>query len=266
MAKQLYKTVRGLTDAVLKTPDGTLLVLPTAAGGVFNPGIEIQEIDASSRLGEMVLVDTYAMARKPTIKLDWKQKNLTLLAMRLGLEFQPTTNANAKVVNNGLLITKNEYSPASNGFEGFGMVGDQELALAAVLAENDLPKKLTRQPFNSFNPAIPNTFAQGVNGGSKWSNNLIGKYVAFEFPQILANAIQLTENSYADFSVTMMTIMQDRSIMQWDFPSVSVKLDEGEINLIQPEMSLTFRVQDDGSTCLSYGITYKGTAQRRRCV
>ena len=55
MANNLYKSTKGLTDAVLVTASGKLLVLPTAAGSGLNPGQEIREIQTKSRLGDNVL-------------------------------------------------------------------------------------------------------------------------------------------------------------------------------------------------------------------
>lgn len=267
MAKQLYKTVQGITDASIKTETGKLLVLPTAAGSVFNPGQEIQEVEATSRLGEKVIVDTYNLARKPTIQLDWQQKNLQLMSLRLGLEFEQVATANtAKVVSNGSLITKNSYSAAADGYEGNGMPADQAGSVAYVLEESGTTTELVRQPYASFNPATPLSFAQGANGARMFSNDLINKYVAYEFPHALSNVLQLSETPIGNLSLTLMTIMSDRSILQFNFPSVSVKLDEGDINLTEAQMQVTFRIQDDGSTCLPYEIIYKGTAQRRKCI
>lgn len=266
MAKQLYKTIKGLTDAVLRAPNGSLLVLPTAAGGVFSPGQEVIVIEGNSRLGEMVVLDTYTQARKPEVKLDWNQTSLQLIGMQLGLEFQEEAEVATKVVSNGLLVTKNEYAPASVGYEGSGMLADQPGAIASALLPNDLTRKLTRQPFDTFDPATPFSFAQGANNAQKWSDNLIGSYVAYQFPHVLSSAIVLTEEDFSSFSLSMLTIMTDRTLLHWEFPSVSVKLEEGEINMSEAKMSLGFRIQDDGSDCLPYKVVSKGMAQRRKCV
>ncbi|MDJ0703191.1 MAG: hypothetical protein QNJ46_07925 [Leptolyngbyaceae cyanobacterium MO_188.B28] len=268
MALPLYKTVKGLTDAVLVTSSGKLLVLPTAAGSALNLGQEITEIQSMSKLGERVIVDTYNVARLPSIQLSWQQKNLTLLGMRLGYEFLEQTNVGAKVVANGFRVTIGEYPGAGVGFEGNGMPADQTDSIACWLPGGDIQKPLQRQPFATFNPAVPESFAQGPDGATKWSNDLVAakEYVGFEFPHELASAIRLSEESYDNFRLTMMSIMTDRSLLQWNFPSVSVKLDEGDINLNEPEMQITFRVQDDGSTCLPYDVIYKGQAQRRKCA
>lgn len=265
MAKQLHNTIRGLCDAVFKTPSGRLLVLPTASGAVFNPGQEVQVIEGASRLGEIVILDTYTMGRKPEIQLQWKQKNITLLGMRLGLEFQNRSAVNAKVMNNGFLITKSDYLGATSGSEGYGMAADQEGAIAYHLKNDMTTEPLTRQPFDTFDANTPKSFAQGENAAMKWSTDLIGRYVAYDFPHALGSALKLTEENFSAFSCTMMTIMTDRSLLQWDFPSLSVKLEDGDINMNEPEMSISFRVQDDGSDCLPYNVIYKGQLQRRKC-
>ena len=265
MTKALYSTVTGLTDSSIKTENGVLLVLPTAAGGVLTPGIKDQEITAMSRLGEMVIVDTYPIERKPEIKLEWSQKNIQLLSMRLGLEFQSDVSADSSVVNTGLRITKTEYEGAPVGYEGNGMVADQVNSIAYYLTDTQKTVALTRQPFATFVPGTPLSYAQGEDGATKWSTDLLGKYVAFEFPHTLSNILTLTDVPQASYAMRLMTIMSDRTLLEWEFPSVSVKKDQGDINLTEPKMEVTFYIQDDGSTCLPYTIRYKGKAQKRSC-
>lgn len=266
MAKALYSTIQGLTDTSIKTEAGKLLVLPTAAGGVLNPGIKDQEIMAMSRIGEMVIVDTYPIERKPEIKLDWNQKNIQLLSIRLGLEFKTQTAVVAKFVNSGLLISKTSYPASAIGFEGKGILADQAGSIAFSLGADQIAVALTRTPFASFAPAGLLTYAQGADGAMKFSDDLLGTYVAFEVPQTLASAVALSDTPVGTFAMTMMTIMQDRSILQWNFPSVAVKKDQGDINLTEAKMEISFYVQYDGSTCLPYEIIYKGQAQKRTCV
>lgn len=266
MVKQLYKTIKGLADCLITTTDGRRLVLPTAAGGVFNPGQEVQEIEGASRLGEMVTLDTYTSVRKPIIQLDFRQKNPTLIGMKLGQEFQVGSNVASRVFSNGFLVTRNTYAAATTGLEGFGMPADQTGSVAFVLNDDETVTALTRTAFSGFNPASANTFAQGADGAMQFSNNLIGRYVAYDFPHTLASALRLTEVAFNNFSMQLMTIMTDRSVLHWTFPSVSVQVEEGDINLVEPDMQISFRVQDDGSSCLPYSVVYRGTAQLRRCA
>lgn len=266
MVKQLYRTIKGLADASLKTPSGKLLVLPTAAGAVFSPGQKIQTIEGSSRLGEMVINDSYLIGREPEIKLDWKQKNLTLIGMQLGQEFLPEASVDTKIISNGFLVTRNTYAPVESGAEGYGMTADQVGSIAYHLLDDEVVEPLTQQDFADFAPATPKSFAQGANGAMKFSNDLINRYVAYEFPHLLANAIKLSEEDFISFELRMNTIMTDRSILQWYFPSVAVKLETGDIDMTKPEMSITFRVQDDGRDCIPYSVVYKGKAQQRKCA
>jgi len=266
MVKELYKTINGLTDSSIESDTGNLLVLPTAAGGMLTPGIKQQEIMAMSRLGEVVIVDTYPIERKPEIKLEFSQKNIQLIGMRLGLTFETETVADGWVVHNGLMVIKLVQPGVSEGFEGYGMVADQPGSKAFLLLDTGNTVALTRQPFDTFNPAVPRSFAQGQHCAILWSTDLNRKYVAYKFPHALSNILSLSETPNTNFKMVLMTIMTDRSLLQWEFPSVSVKLDQGDINMTEAKMELTFYVQDDGSSCLPYTIKYKGQAQRRRCV
>lgn len=266
MVKSIYNTIQALTDVSLKRANGTLLVLPTASGAVFNPGIGITDIMAMSRVGEQVIVDTYSKERKPTISLDFEQKSIQLLGVRLGQAWEPLVTSTGHLFNSGLKITKGSYPAAAVGYEGYGMIADQAASVASLLGPNQIPEVLTRQPFATFNPATPKSFAQGANGATLWSDDLIGEYVGYEFPYPLANILALSDLPDVNYSLRAITMMTDRSLIEWEFPSVTVKLDGGDINMNDPKMQLQFKVNDDGSTCLPYSITYKGSAQRRKCI
>jgi hypothetical protein len=266
MPRDLYRTIKGVANASLETPTGRLLVMPTAAGAVFNPGIEVQTIEGASHLGETVVLDTYPMAAKPEVKLDWKTKNLTSIGMRLGKEFKTQTGVEANLIANGLLVTRNSYAGAASSTEGHNLSPDLEGSRAFLLNDDDSSTPLTRQPFASFVPATPMSFAQGPDAAMKFSDDLLGKYVSYNLPQDLATAVTLSEDDFSSFALNVITILTDRTILQWKFPSVSVKLEDGEIDLTKPEMSISFRVQDNGSDCVPYKVIYKGKHQRRACI
>jgi hypothetical protein len=265
MTKQLYTTISGLTDSSIRNENGTLLVLPTASGAVLNLGTKIQEITSMSRLGQIVVVDTYPMESRPEIKMDWTQKNLTLLQMRLGLEFT-TGSATGKLVNNGFKVLKSSYPAVTSGQEGFGIDADNDTAIASYLSPADVSVPLTRTPFASFDVEDTLSFAIGEDAAFKWSGDLIGKYVAMEVDYPLSSVMRLSDNPINNYSLTMMTILTDRTLLQWEFPSVSIKLDQGDINMGEPKMELTFQIQDDGSSCIPFKVTHKGVAQKRRCI
>jgi hypothetical protein len=266
MVKSIYNTIQALTDVSLKRDNGTLLVLPTASGAVFNPGIGVTDIMAMSRVGEQVIVDTYSKERKPTISLDFEQKSIQTIGVRLGQQWEALTTSTGHLFNSGLKITQGVYPAALVGYEGFGMTADNPASTASLLGPNQVPVVLTRQPFATFIAGTPKSFAQGPNGAVKWSDDLIGEYVGYEFPYPLSNILALGDLPDTSFSMKAITMMTDRSLIEWAFPSITVKLDGGDINMNDPKMQLQFKVNDDGSTCLPYSITYKGQAQRRKCI
>jgi hypothetical protein len=266
MTRSIYNTIQALTDVSLKRDNGTLLVLPTASGAVFNPGIGVTDIMAMSRIGEQVIVDTYSRERKPSLNLDFEQKSVQLLGVRLGQQWEALTTSTGHLFNSGFRVTKNDYPAAATGYEGNGMLADQATSIASMLGPDQIAVALTRQPFATFVPATPLSFAQGADGATKWSDDLIGEYVGYEFAYPLTDILALGDLPDVSFSMRAITMMTDRSLIEWEFPSMTVKLDGGDINMNDPKMQLQFKVNDDGSTCLPYSITYKGQAQRRKCI
>lgn len=266
MVKSIYNTIQALTDVSIQRENGTILVLPTASGAVLNPGIAMQDIMSTSRVGEKVIVDRYAIERKPELQLDFNQKSIQLLGVRLGQSWQSVVSKTGFLFNSGLRVTQSIYPAVTVGVEGSGMIADQAASTASFLNEFQVSEVLTRQPFATFDPATSKSFAQGADGAMKFSTDLIGKYVGFDFPYPLANVLALSDLPDTNYKMKALTMMTDRSLIQWVFPSVTVKLDSGDINLNEPAMQLSFQIQDDGSTCVPYEVTYKGQAQKRRCL
>ncbi len=240
-----------------------LIVLPSPSEATFDQGIEVEETMGVTPLGEMQLVDLYPRQRNPRIQLTFPKKTPATLGMKLGYRFEQAAGLEAKLVRNGVLVDKNNYPAAVAGKEGFGIVADIEGAIASYLDPNNLSIPLTQATFATFDSATTDlSFAVGLNGALKFSDDLIGKYVTYEIPYTIATGgVALTENLFNRFKPTLIVIQNDLKIVSFEYPEAIVDPSDGEINLNESQIQVTLRITYNGSGCLPVKIKYLGQAR-----
>lgn len=253
------KSIRGIAVKALDETPGRWLVLPTPSGVVYNPGITTIPYKTRSLLGELVTEGEDIDAQEPTLNLTFPTKTLETVGMRLGKRMEVVTDHDSFVERNNILVRSTSLLGAKKvGQEGWGMVADQSSSEASVINADGLSVPLTRQPYVSFNSAIPLSFAQGSNGDSKWSDDIIadgGSSVSYTFPVTAPRAVVLSENPFLNFAVNIIVILRDLSLMRLEMASASVKLDEGNIDFGSAEFPVTLRANYDGSQCLPINFT-----------
>lgn len=265
MANRLYNGIKGIpTDVSLRALDGTerVLVLPNASEVSFDQGIELEEVMAASPLGEMTLVDIYPKARNPKITLKFPKKTPEILGMKMGYAFEETTNMPAIIARNGIKVTGD--IPASlAGYEGFGIAADVVGAEASYLDENQTSVPLTQVDFATAMGSSTLSFAVGLNGAMKFSSDLLGKYVSWRIPAIIASGMTLTEAAFSRFAMTLVSVQRDLKVVCFEFPEV-VSPGDGEISFNDDTIDIEMRMVYDGSNCLPFRVKYLG--QARKCV
>jgi hypothetical protein len=266
MANALYNGIKGIpTDVSLKTLDGTerVLVIPNASEVAFDQGIELEEVMAASPLGEMTLVDIYPNSRNPRVTLKFPKKTPELLGMKMGFSFEEEANLPAFVARNGVKVTGN--IPASLiGFEGFGIVADVEGAEASYLAPNQQSVPLTQVDYADSMTSLTLSFSVGLNGAMKFSPDLLGKYVSYQIPTVIASGgLSLSETAFSRFEMKLVLVQRDLKIVVFEFPEV-ISPGDGEISFNDDTIDIEMRMVYDGSNCLPFKVKYLG--QARKCV
>lgn len=265
MANALYNGIKQNTDVSLEDLDtpGRILVIPNASEFTYDPGIELEEVMASTPLGIMQLVDIYPKTQNPKITLTFPKKTPELLGMKQGYKMQQVANLPAVVARNGFKIESNTYPAAATGYEGYGIVADAPGAIASYLDENQISVPLTQVDFTGFDPATSTlSFAVGQHGAMRFSDDLIGKYVSWRIPVIIIQGTTMTEVPFNRFKLTMVMVQNDLRIVSVGFPEVIVPGD-GEINFGEATIQIEFRIVYNGAGCLPLEIKYLG--QARKC-
>ncbi|KYC42098.1 hypothetical protein WA1_19045 [Scytonema hofmannii PCC 7110] len=265
MANQLYNGIKQNTDVVLEdleTP-GRILVIPNASEVSYDPGIELEEVMASTPLGVMQIVDVYPKSQNPVVNLTFPKKTPEILGMKMGLKMATEASMSSFVARNGFKVEGTSYPAATTGYEGFGITADIEGAIASYLDEDGISVPLTQGTFATFSTGSPTlSFAVGLNGAMKFSDDLIGKYVSWRIPVTITDGLYLSEAAFNRFKMNLVFVQNDLRIVSVGFREVIVPGD-GEINFTEATMQVSFRVVYNGAGCLPIEIKYLG--QARKC-
>jgi hypothetical protein len=186
------------------------------------------------------------------------------LAVGLGRKWNAAASVDVVFVRS-FKATKNSYLAATTGTEGFGIAANVAGAKASVRI-NDFYEPLTLAPdFDTFDVATStNSFAVGLNGALKISNDVVGNPVSYEIPATIADVRELGEDAYDQLKLTIVMITDDGNLVQLQFPETSMALDGKSVNFSESGIEVTFRSLYDGSTCTPY--TIKHLPQLRDCI
>lgn len=266
MAKEIYRTAKGVSDIVITDLDtDRLLVLPAASEISFNPGVTQQEVMTSTALGEMAIADRYTKEIKPTLKAKFGvNAHPELLGLKLGRKFTAGTSTLESQRRSGFLVPNSGLvSAATTGLEGFGIAADVESKLSYFDPVTKLSVIADQGTFATFDEAAtPLGYAVGANGAMKFGEDLVGKYVSFELPiGSITNVLTLAQTPFTNLSVSVVVIDTALVVWHWLFASVTPDI-TSEISLNSSEIDLPFFVNYAGGCNL---LEVKCLGQTRSC-
>lgn len=268
------QTIQGITDVFFtwQRSNGTnqVIIVPKPNNVTYNPNTTLVPTRERNKLGVSVLLGQITDETTPEIEITWGIKTLTLLAMQYGYAFgTPATTPVTQIINTAI-VTQSTYIASESGFEGFGVALD-----AVSTGSYESPSApgviipLTQQPFATFNPAIPGSFAIGANFAQKYSDDLVGtvstaKTVTISVPNFIGSGLSLIDEPFTNFALTYNRITSDRTILQTTYDSVVQKADAVSIDAGQ-ETSITYSIVDTSGGCNVPKVQAIGVAQKRRC-
>jgi hypothetical protein len=241
---------------------GTALVLQVTKGITFNPGITQEIIYGVNELGTEVPLKQITTREDPTFQITYARKTLETLAQ--GLNRQWTKAATNTAVDSKWV---RQFTPNSGdipavltGVEGFGVVADAVGSVASVILDQ-ISEKMTLQPYATFTPATPKSFAVGLNGALKFSTDVIGNPVLIQIPNPKNGLFYLGEKAFSNLSMNISFIMDDFKIVRMIFPSASISQDNTAVNFAEGGVQATYRSLFDGTRCVPYDLVYVGDAR-----
>jgi hypothetical protein len=249
MAKLINNGVQGITQVILKTKNianpslNRPLMIAAPSNGTYNSGVTETEITSVNCLGEQIVSDSYVNERKPTLSFTYGGKTKEVLAAFFGLELANGTKTTAFAKS--IEVTAASYAASTSGYSGFGATANNTNSYAYYLTNDGIATELTRQTFGSFNPATPNSWAQGADGALLFSTDVVAarRYVTFYVPYDSTNSDYLSTTPQVDYTADIFFVNINKDVGHFIFDSVSANLTENaEFEFGGGEISLNFRV------------------------
>lgn len=250
--KSPNEATKNVTDLVLR--DRGLVGMPpivigTPSEASFAKGKSLEEIATTSGFGEIVTSDFVPKESKPSIQITVPTKTPVSVGLSFGQRAEKVANAPTRIARNAVLITQQVYEGALVGEEGFGVVADPLDAVCSWLNDDGLSEPLVRVPYTPAPLTGTKSFAVGANMALNFSPDIINHYVSWDIPSLAENLIWLSQKPYANFDLTIVQLTRLHRLIRFHCDSVSVKIDEGDLNFNEQPMQLTFSVNYLGAYC-----------------
>jgi hypothetical protein len=251
--------LKGGIDVTFRSLDedpARVLVLPGVSEISKNFNIEVATQSVMTPGGggirRTVYVDT--VAEDPQFTFTFPAVTPELFAMRYGRALATETSVERYITNSNMEITGSASYPASStGQLGYAVAADAPSE--ASYLDGEISVALTQVDFATIDQAVDTlSFAVGANGALKFTNDLIGKNVGYRIPATYTSVTGLGEGIFQNFSVNIMMIQNDRSVLVIDIPSASIRADQGDITFGQP-LQLTVSALA-GGRCTGEQITW----------
>ena len=255
------KSLVGISFKDTRNSVARQLVVPKPTALTLAPGITEAIARTRSDLGQVVIEDIDIEQEEPNLSMTFPRKTPELIGIRLGKEIR-STNIDVSIEKSFRVNATNKTgAAAAAGKEGNGMVADQAGSIGSYLNDLGISTALTRVDTANFAAGNVAEFSQGADGAYQITDDMIGNDVHLSFPIAIANRPHLSETPFKDFSVTMVFIQRNLELMQVVFGAVNPALGEGDLDMATPEMPLTVRAVNDGSSCQLYNIYWLGQAR-----
>lgn len=151
---------------------GLVLIMPRASSMELDNGLgDNTEITETDGQGYDTKVANNFGSRKPTINLTFAGRNLDIVALSLDRRTQSVVASLRYPARQQ--VKRAIYNPSTVGKLGYSIKKDAETKASYHDAATAQTKLLIQQSFDSFNPAIPNSFAVGEHFERKFSSNLV---------------------------------------------------------------------------------------------
>lgn len=229
--------------AVKDLNTGNVLVLPTAAGGTFDPGVEFATVEESDCEGITFVSKRYVSKRDSKVTLQ-VPKIPDTMAMRLGkkMGLASATDSTEYTVDHFTVPANGLVTGVSSGYAGFGII-ENAIATAAFNNDDGITEPLVQDTnYSSFNEAsVGNAkkFAVGANGAMKFGTATRGRKVTVTVSYPTSAYYGLTTDLVSlSLKIECVDLLLRRQA--YIFPSVSIE--PGAIDFKEPQQELSFFV------------------------
>lgn len=192
IVNQSYKGISTL--AITRLNDGVVYNWPSPETFTVAQNIEEKQQMTRNELGEKVRASTYKMGETPELNISYGFIQPEMISFRLGNQLASGTFDTA--IPRQIQATATDIPADVTG--GIYFLAAEDADATASVTRNSISTQITRQPFATFDGTIADSYAIGLNGALKFSDNLVA---AQEIVTIVTPVSGLTAVNISDLLV-----------------------------------------------------------------
>jgi hypothetical protein len=226
---------QGASDAVLVTPK--------PSGHTEAPGVTESQVMEMNELGYRRIAENNIDEISPILTLTYGKYTPEIEAIKRGLQLALQATPDAPY-QRSFLVDQASFPAAPAGTYGAGVAAD---SLIAFYNEGGLSRPLTRQPFATFDPTTPDTFANDADAALLVSNNIqnVGGRISVYGTYNNANSLVLTANPWTVFDILLISVdtFQGLKRVKTQFiPNAQLSIQESSDINFEEDPTIAFRL------------------------
>lgn len=201
---------------------GLITVLRTPSKLMIDYGIGTKTTTGVDALGRETLIDRVVNKAMAEIEVEYGGDSLELLALRMGRKVALRTGDNIVLPFRRQAINATLPAIVTGGL-GFDLVADAVGAAGSAKLGGALPITLVQQPYATFLPATPLSFAIGAAGAMKFSTDLVAARAIMELqlPAVI-DTQQISEEDLGFMRLRAMIRNSNDSVSYVECPTIQV--------------------------------------------
>lgn len=217
----------------------------------LDAGIKTKTTEGSNSLGEKALLDRYVDSVMPEMTLTLAGGNTELFGYQIGKEVVKVTGS-TEIVIFGKPIMMAQTPPVPVGGYGYDVVVDAVSRGSAKIG-GGLSVGLIQQPWATFVPATPLSFAVGAQGAFKFSTDLVtGRANArIEVPAVV-DVLSLSETDIGFMTARIVLRSSDTSGTNVDIPTFQINPEGAKIQAASDNIQIKGSIITNG--CVGYKL------------
>lgn len=255
------RTYVGISNLLLqRQSDGVVFSWPQPENFVLNTGINEEIQMGRDNLGRKVRSNTYVSEEMPELSIQYQYVNAELVSFQVGKQMAVGTFST--MVPRSLVVIQGEYPASATGFLFNGVLATDAEAAGALTGaagsytdDNGISVALDRQPFATFDPATPDSFAVGDDGALKFSTNLVNTQtlVTLLIPASVAGA-RISETLVGPMRLYATMVDTIGKVSIFEAPNVSANLSGKSVTFGEGNLDLSLYLNFAPGSCGSWSL------------
>jgi hypothetical protein len=250
----LNKSYKGVSQISLtRLDDNVTFAFPSPETFSISSNIEEKIQMTRNEFGEKVRGGTFKMGEMPELSISYGYVQPEMIAFRLGQRLAEGT-VDTEIPRQ--VIAADSIPADATGGLYFGIAADPATAIASIIVDS-ISVPLTRQPFATFAPATPLSYAVGANGALLFSTDLVAakESVTLVLPITGATVASISDLLVGPLAIKAKLVDSTNGVTLISIPNATVNLSGANFSFGSDENSeIGFYVNSTPGACRSWDL------------